>query len=139
MGEGVSTRTRRDVKSEPEEISSSESDEEDVRGMRTEDEDELWRRVEMEGFPREDTMVAERPEGFPGEEDIESTQVVWYTPLHPRIGAAGHVIHRGSAEFRRYVSSGGGAVAWTARALQLREWSTEARTAEVEGDGGTGI
>ena len=37
-----------------EEVSSSESEEMDVKEMATEDEEELWRRVERDGFPRED-------------------------------------------------------------------------------------
>ena len=40
-----------------EEVSSSESDEGDVEEMSTEDEGELWRIVERDGFPREDTEV----------------------------------------------------------------------------------
>ena len=40
-----------------EEVSSSESDEGDVEEMSTEDEEELWRRVELDGFPRDDTEV----------------------------------------------------------------------------------
>ena len=36
-----------------EEASSSESDEVDVEEMTTEDEEELWRRAERDGFPRE--------------------------------------------------------------------------------------
>ena len=56
-----------------EEVSSSESDEGDVEEMSTEDEEELWRRVERDGFPREDTEVVERPNGFLREEDIYTT------------------------------------------------------------------
>ena len=37
-----------------EEISCSEGEEADVVDMITEDEEELWRRVEREGFPREE-------------------------------------------------------------------------------------
>ena len=47
------------------EVSSSESDE--VEEMSTVDEEELWRMVEWDGFPREDTEVGERPDGFPSE------------------------------------------------------------------------
>ena len=39
------------------EVRSSESDDGDVEKMSTEDEEELWRRVERDGFPREDTEV----------------------------------------------------------------------------------
>ena len=45
-----------------EEVSSSESDEDDVEEMSTEDEEELWRRVERYGFPRDNTEVGERPD-----------------------------------------------------------------------------
>ena len=45
-----------------EEVSSSESDEGDVEEMSTEDEEELWRMVERDGFSREDTEVGERPD-----------------------------------------------------------------------------
>ena len=48
-----------------EEVSSSESDDGDVEEMSTGDEEELWRRVERDGFSREDTEVGERPDGFP--------------------------------------------------------------------------
>ena len=40
-----------------EEVSSSESDEGDVEEMSTEDEEELWRRIERDGFLREDVEV----------------------------------------------------------------------------------
>ena len=40
-----------------EEVSSSESDEVDVEEMTTEEEEELWLRVERDGFPRENTEV----------------------------------------------------------------------------------
>ena len=48
-----------------EEVSSSESDEVDVEEMSTEDEGELWRRVERDGFPREGVEVGGMPDGFP--------------------------------------------------------------------------
>ena len=67
-----------------EEISSSESDDGDVEEMATEDEEELWRRVERDGFSRGDTEEGERPDGFPREEDIDTTPGVWYTPPQPR-------------------------------------------------------
>ena len=67
-----------------EEVSSSESDEGDVEEMSTEDEEELWRRVERDGFPREDTEVGQRPDVFPREEDIDTTPGVWSTPPHQR-------------------------------------------------------
>ena len=38
-----------------EEVSSSERNEADVMDMATVDEEELWRRVERDGFPKEDT------------------------------------------------------------------------------------
>ena len=50
-------------------------------------------------------MVAERPEGFTREEDIDTTPGVWSTPPHPRSDAAGRIIPRDTEEFRRYVSS----------------------------------
>ena len=49
-----------------EEVSSSESDEGDVEEMSTEDEEELWRRVERDGFPREDTEVGKDRMDSPG-------------------------------------------------------------------------
>ena len=55
-------------------------------------------------------MVAERPEGFPSEEDIDTTPGVWSNPPHPRRYAAWRVIPRNAEEFRRQVSSGGRAV-----------------------------
>ena len=67
-----------------EEVNNNESDDVDVEEMSTEDEEELWRRVEREGFPREDTEVGERPDGFPREEDIYTTPGVWLTPPQPR-------------------------------------------------------
>ena len=73
--------------------------------MLTDEEEELWSLVEREGFPMEDTMVAERPEWFHREEDIDTTPEVWSTPPHPRIDAAGHFIPRETVEFRRYVAS----------------------------------
>ena len=77
LDKGASRRTA-------EEVSSSESDDCDVEEMSTEDEEELWRRVGRDGFPREDTEVAERPDGFPREEDIDTTPGVWFTPPQPR-------------------------------------------------------
>ena len=76
-GKDVSRRTAK-------EVSSSESDEGDVEEMSTEHEEELWRMVERDGFPREDTEVGERPDGFPREEDIDTTPGVWSTPPQPR-------------------------------------------------------
>ena len=89
-----------------EEVSSSESDEVDVE-MTTEDEEELWRRVEMDGFPREDTEVGGRPDGFPRDEDIDTTPEVWSTPPHPRRNMGGRTIPRGEVEFRRHLRDGG--------------------------------
>ena len=68
----------------------------------------MWRRVERDGFPREDTEVGERPDGFPREEAIDTTPGVWYTPPHPRMDMGGRIIPRNEAEFRRYISDGGG-------------------------------
>ena len=99
---GVSRRTA-------EEVSSSESDEVDVEEMTTEDEEELWRRVERDGFPREETEVGERPDGFPREEDIDTTSGVWSTPPQPRRDMGGRIIPRGEAEFRRHLRDGGSA------------------------------
>ena len=90
-----------------EEVSSSESDEGDVEEMSTEDEEELWRRVERDGFPREDTEVGERPDGLPSEEDIDTTPGVWSTPPQPRRDMGGRIIPRGEAEFRRHLRDGG--------------------------------
>ena len=67
-----------------EEVSSSESDEDDVEEMSTEDEEELWGRVERDGFPREDAEMGERSDGFPREGDIDTTPGVWSTLPHPR-------------------------------------------------------
>ena len=47
-----------------EEVSSSESDEAELRDMTTKDEEELWRRVERDGFPIEETEEGGIPEGF---------------------------------------------------------------------------
>ena len=44
----VSTETSRYGRDDPEEVSSSESDKDNIRGMLTHDEEELWRRVERE-------------------------------------------------------------------------------------------
>ena len=79
-----------------EEVSSSESDEGDVKEMSTEDEEELWRRVELDGFPRDETEVGERPEGFPREEDIDTTPGVWSTLPQPRrdMGGANNTTRR---------------------------------------------
>ena len=49
-----------------EEVSSSESDEGDVKEMYTEDEEELWRRVERDGFPREEVDGGEGRMDSPG-------------------------------------------------------------------------
>ena len=75
-----------------EEVSSSESDEGDVKEMSTEDEEELWRRVERYGFPREDTEMVEGSDGFPREEDIDTTPGVWSTPPHQRRDMGGRII-----------------------------------------------
>ena len=91
-----------------EEVSSSESDEGDVE-MSTEDEEELWRRVERDCFPIEETEVVERPDGFPREEDIDTTPGVWSTPPQPSRDMGGRVIPRGGAEFRRHLRDGGSA------------------------------
>ena len=91
-----------------EEVSSSESDAGDVEEMSTEDEEELWRRVERDGFPREDTEVGERPDGVHREEDIDTTPGVWSTPPQPRRDMEGRVIPRGEAEFRRHLRDGRG-------------------------------
>ena len=56
-----------------EEVSSSKNDEVDVEEMATDDEEELWRRVEMDGFQREEIEVGGRPDGFHREEDIDTT------------------------------------------------------------------
>ena len=56
----------------------------DVEDMATEDEEELWRRVERDGFPRDETEEGGRPEGFTREEDIDTPPGVWSTPPHPR-------------------------------------------------------
>ena len=48
-----------------EEVSSSESDEIDAEEITTEDEEELWRRVERDGFPREEMEKRVDPRGFP--------------------------------------------------------------------------
>ena len=79
-----------------EEVSSSESNDGDAEEMSTEDEEELWRRVERDGFPREDTEVGERPDGFPREEDIDTTPGVWSTPPQPRrdMGGASNTTRR---------------------------------------------
>ena len=74
--------------------------------MSTEDEEELWRMVERDGFPREDTEVGERPEGFPREEDIDTTPGVWSTPPQPRRDMGRRIIPRGEAEFRRHLRGG---------------------------------
>ena len=89
-----------------EEVSSSESDDGDVEEMSTEDEEELWRRVERDGFPREDTEVGERPDGFPREEDIDTTPGVWSALPQPRRDMGGRIIPRGEAEFRRHLRDG---------------------------------
>ena len=64
--------------------------------MSTEDEEELWRRVERDGFSREDMEVGERPDGFPREEDIDTTPGVWSTPPQPRrdMGGASNTTRR---------------------------------------------
>ena len=92
-----------------EEVSSSESDECDVEEMSTENEEELWRRIERDGFPREDTEVVERPDGFPREEDIDTTPGVWSTTPHPIKYMGGRIIPRGEVEFRRYIRDGSSA------------------------------
>ena len=90
-----------------EEVSSSGSDEADVEEMSTEDEEELWRRVERDGFPREDTELGERPDGFPREEDIDTTPGVWATPPQPRRDMGGRIIPQGEIEFRRHLRDRG--------------------------------
>ena len=75
--------------------------------MSTGDEEELWRRVERDCFPREETELGERPDGFPREEDIDMTPGVWSTPPQPRRDMGGRVIPRGEAEFRRHLRDGG--------------------------------
>ena len=74
--------------------------------MSTEDEEELWRRVERDGFPREDAEVGERPDGFPRKEDIDTTPGVWSTPPHQRKNMGGRIIPRGEIEFRRHLRDG---------------------------------
>ena len=86
--------------------------------MRTDEEEELLRQLEREGFPMGDTMVAERPEVFTSEDDIDATPGVCTTPPHPRRNAAGLVILRDPVELRRYVESRGGALPGTVSALQ---------------------
>ena len=49
-----------------EKVSSSESDEGDVEEMSTEDEEELWRRVERDGLSMEDAEVGEGRMDSPG-------------------------------------------------------------------------
>ena len=71
--------------------------------MATEDVEELWRRVERDGFPREETVVWGRPDGFPREEDIDTEPGVWPTPPHPRRDIGWRIIPRGEAEFRRHL------------------------------------
>ena len=66
------------------EVSSSEGDEVDIEEMATEDEEELWRRAERDGFQREETDAVGKPDGFPREEDINTTSEVWSTPPHPQ-------------------------------------------------------
>ena len=111
-----------------EEVSSSESDEGDVEEMSTKDEEEFWRRVERDGFPREDTEVGEMPYGFPREEDIDTTPGVWFTPPHPRRDMGGRIIPRGEAEFRRYIRDGSGTEA-------REEWSGDTEVIETEPPG----
>ena len=89
-----------------EEVSSSESDEVDMEKMTTDDEEELWRRVERDGFPREYTEVGGRPDGFPREKDIDTTPGVWSTPPHTRRDMGGRIIPMGEAEFRRHLRDG---------------------------------
>ena len=89
-----------------EEVSSSESDEVDAEEMATEDEEELWRRVERDGFPREETVAGGIPDGFPREEDIDTAPGVWSTPPHPRRDIGGRIIPRVEAEFRRHLRDG---------------------------------
>ena len=52
--------------------------------------------------------MGERPDGFPMEEDIDTTPGVWSTTPQPRRDMGGRVIPRGEAEFRRYTRDGGG-------------------------------
>ena len=51
-------------------------------------------------FPREDTVMKYRSEGFPIEEDIYTSPGEWLTPPRPRRDAAGHMIPREPEEFR---------------------------------------
>ena len=74
-----------------------------MEDLSTEDEEELWRRVELDGFPREDVEVGERPDGFPREEYIDTTPGVWSTPPHPMRDMGWRIIPRGEAQFRRYL------------------------------------
>ena len=74
--------------------------------MATEDEEELWRRVERDVFPREETVVGGRPDGFPREEDIDTEPEVWSTPPHPRRDMGWRIIPREEAEFRRHLRDG---------------------------------
>ena len=62
--------------------------------------------MERDGFPRQDTEVGERPDGFPREEDIDTTPGVWSTPPQPRRDMGGRIIPRGEAEFRRHLRDG---------------------------------
>ena len=57
-----------------EEVSSSESEEAQVGDMPTDNEEELWRRVERDGFPREETAEYWRREGYPGKRKLTQRQ-----------------------------------------------------------------
>ena len=53
--------------------------------------------------------MGERQDGFPREEDIDTTPGVWSTPPQPRRDMGGRIILRGEVEFRRHLRDGGGA------------------------------
>ena len=50
--------------------------------------------------------VGGRPDGFPMEEDIDTTPGVWSTPPRQRRDIGGQIIPQGEAEFRRYLRDG---------------------------------
>ena len=67
----------------------------DAEEMATKDNEELWRRVERDGFLRQEVEEVGRPEVFHREEDIDATPGVWATPPHPRRDMVGRIIPRG--------------------------------------------
>ena len=77
-----------------EEVSSSESDEGDVEEMPTEDEEELWRRVERDGFPREDTEVGDRMDSPGRGHRYDARRVVYTTTAKERYGRANDTTRR---------------------------------------------